>query len=125
METSHRRRWRKLSVGLVQNGPWLDLMLKETGALRLSRCTALWLHRLFDLLEVLLRRRPDLLGSQSCRRKGVDQVPASVFAEELAMPLCDGSLFPQELSKRRPAEQHGDLRIDQLDPALDLMVFTD
>jgi hypothetical protein len=41
------------------------------------------------------------------------------------MQLCDGSLFPQELSKRRPAVRHGDLRIDQLDLALELMVFTD
>jgi hypothetical protein len=41
------------------------------------------------------------------------------------MHLCDGSLFPQQLSKRRPAEQHGDLRINQRDLALEVMVFTD
>jgi len=55
----------------------------------------------------------------------VDQEPASVFAEESAMQLCNGSLFPLGLSKRRPAEQHRDLRIDQRDLALEVMVFTD
>jgi hypothetical protein len=38
--------------------------------------------------------------------------------------LCASSLFPQELSKRRPTEQHGDLKINQLDLALEPMVFT-
>jgi hypothetical protein len=60
MRTSPRRRWRKLTVGLAQNGPWLELMLRETGSLKLSHCTALRLHGVFDLLEVLLQRRPDL-----------------------------------------------------------------
>jgi hypothetical protein len=100
-------------------------MLKQTGSLRLRRCTALWLHGLFDPLEVLLHRVALTSGIASCRGMVVDQVPASVFAEESAMQLCDGSLFPQKLSKRRPAERPGDLGINQRDLTLEVMVFTD
>jgi hypothetical protein len=99
-------------------------MLKQTGSLRLSRCTALWLHRPFDLLEVLLHRVALTPVITSRRRMVVDQVPASVFGEESAIQLCDGSLFPQGWSKRSPAERHGGLRIDQVGLALELIVFT-
>src|SRR5262245_33791288 len=125
MRMPDRRRWRTLTVGLAQKGPWIELMLNETGSLRLSHCPALWLHGLFDLLEVLLRRVVLTSGIASCGRMLVDQVPACGFAEELAMQLCDGSLFPQGWSKRPPAERHGGLRIDRRDLALELMVFTD